>query len=660
VSKLQVALDFARRGYEVFRLGVNSKYPLPGSHGHLDATSDETTIRSWWTGALGEALDYNVGLRIPSGVVLIDLDQKKGRNGIGEFLALGGVLDGLVVRTPTNGYHVFATGPDSQNTQGTIAPGVDSRGQDGYGVAPGSTIDGVPYEIVSDNPLLPVPEAILSRLPPRRIRTASVTTHNVDDDLPANIERFRQACERAPGSVSGSWHADTLRLVAEAVRLAISCETATEIMLEVWVPKGTGFYEDGRNERWPGDVSASYDWAMRQGEHGMHSADAAYITFSGINVTVPEEDVAEKPQLRIMYSRSWAEGLAKRAEPVPYLIKGLVGPGDQMAVLGGPGCGKSVLLPYLAFCVATGTPFLERKVKQARVLYFATENGEGLERRLQVLGDRMGDPGEFLRVFPLPMNLSANSEDCEAFANTLNYWQPGLVIIDTLFAGFPETDLTDRGEFGINYVVKASKAFTNRESRPVVAYGHHTPKSGEDAYGGQQLQAMFDTTLFVKGSLKEDRTVTVRKNRMGPDGDDYTFRIASAPVCVDEEGDTITAPIIEWVETRSEEERSQAENDKWLAEVTTGARNVLDMLRRSTEFEVKEGRGCSLADQLGGGPKARISRESLCDDLVAFGLLEPTATPAVRNRVADKFLSDLKKHGFVDYDSTNVWITRQS
>lgn len=658
MDKLQYALQWASRGFPVFPLTAGTRVPLKDSRGHKEATTDAEQIKAWWTDAeTGEILNHNIGCRTPPGYVIVDLDVKDGRNGVGEYLALGGELGGLMVRTGSGGYHVYCEGPETANTIGTLAPGIDTRGPDGYGVAPGSVVKGGVYEVVADDKPLPLPTAIASRLPPRTERVERPRLYNVEDDKPANIERFIEVCRRVEPAFGGSWHDLSRNLACDAVRLAVSCDTATQIMLDYWVPRGVGFYEDNRNEKWPADVAGSYAWALTQGEHGMHATGEPVDIFAGVQVSFLEEEPCAP---KILLSRTWAEGNAKRAEPVPYLIKGLVGPGDQMAVLGGPGCGKSVLLPYLAFCTATGTPFLGRKVKQARTLYFAAENGEGLERRLQVLGDRMGDPGDWLRVFPLPINLSKDSEDCETFANTLNYYQPGLIIIDTVFAGFPETDLTDRGPTGIQWVVNAARAFANRQPKPVVAFGHHTPKTGETAYGGQQIQAMFDTTLYVEGVLKEDRSVTIRKNRMGPDGDTYSFKIASAPVSVDEEGDTITAPIIEWIETRTEEEMQRAQNASWLAEVTTGARNVLDVLKQATDRAVKNGAGSHPAEVICGAPLARIEREALAADLVSFGLVDETASPAVRARVTDHYLKDLKKHGFVDYDSGHVWIPPES
>ena len=67
-SKLDHALALARRGWPVFPLQENGKQPLPGSRGHLEATTKPDEIRARWTDALtGAALPYNIGVRPVAG-----------------------------------------------------------------------------------------------------------------------------------------------------------------------------------------------------------------------------------------------------------------------------------------------------------------------------------------------------------------------------------------------------------------------------------------------------------------------------------------------------------------------------------------------------------------------------------------------------------------
>jgi hypothetical protein len=101
----EVALAYAEVDYEVAPFARNRR-PLT-QHGHLDATTDRKQVAAWWT-RHAEALILVI---VPDGVVVLDLDAKKGKNGVGDFKLLAGVdPDAVVVpldRTQTGGLHLW-------------------------------------------------------------------------------------------------------------------------------------------------------------------------------------------------------------------------------------------------------------------------------------------------------------------------------------------------------------------------------------------------------------------------------------------------------------------------------------------------------------------------------------------------------------------------
>jgi hypothetical protein len=656
VTKLDSALAWAARGFPVFPLVENGKDPLPGSNGHLDATTDPARINAMWRDyTTGGLLEYNIGCSPRDGRhVIVDLDVKDARNGIGNYLALGGEIDGLVVRTPSGGLHVYLSTPrDTKNTIGEIAVGIDTRGSGGYGVAPGSIIDGVAYEVIQDDPILPAPKCLLDVLPEPGSRSILSSTYAVEDDLPANVARAVETAKRAAPAFSGVWHAEGFKLGCEMARIGVSQETAWEILFEHWVPRGQGFKSRDQFER---DVAGGYQESVSAGEHGSYAAPDVSI-FTKMGITPPPPDtvpVLDTPALPDLFTvRTWGQAREERGKHVPYIIKNLLGPGDIGAVLGESGSGKSVVLPYLAYCVALGQPFFGRRVKQGRVLYFAAENGEGLERRLQALGDAMGDPGDRLLTVIEDVNLSGGERDMlQRFADTINYYEADLAIVDTLFAAFPETDVTEHGEMGASRVVNIARACTTAPRKPALVFGHHVPKGGGIAYGGQKLQAMFDTTLFIEGELKQNRKVVVRKNRRGPDGDKYEFRIASAEICKDQDGDPVTAATVEVIDLEARDSDLRAAHDSWLAETNTGARTVMDTLTRLCEAAGE----ASPSDRACGLAFPRVTRSDLLVGLQTYGFFETDQTPARKERQADHLLSTLKEKGFVGFDTAYVWV----
>lgn len=67
------AIAYAAAGFEVVRLAPRSKKPAI-SHAVYSATTDQSTIRSWWD----ESPSANIGLRVPKGCILLDIDPRNG------------------------------------------------------------------------------------------------------------------------------------------------------------------------------------------------------------------------------------------------------------------------------------------------------------------------------------------------------------------------------------------------------------------------------------------------------------------------------------------------------------------------------------------------------------------------------------------------------
>ena len=70
---LQAALQYAALGWHVFPCAVGKKKPAT-PHGFKDATTDEATIRRWWT----TNPRFNIGLATGeiSGIVALDIDPR--------------------------------------------------------------------------------------------------------------------------------------------------------------------------------------------------------------------------------------------------------------------------------------------------------------------------------------------------------------------------------------------------------------------------------------------------------------------------------------------------------------------------------------------------------------------------------------------------------
>jgi hypothetical protein len=115
------------------------------------ATTNPALIQTWWS---ERYKGYNVGVATGRGLLVLDVDTKKGKLGLESLERLEKELKvpwGLFrVRTPSGGLHVYLQAPKDFTTKQRVNnlpgfPGIDIT----HCVASlGSSIDGVPYEIV--------------------------------------------------------------------------------------------------------------------------------------------------------------------------------------------------------------------------------------------------------------------------------------------------------------------------------------------------------------------------------------------------------------------------------------------------------------------------------------------------------------------------------
>lgn len=130
---LSAALAYAQHGFPVIPLC--GKVPAC-PHGSADASINPETIRSWWS----DTPSANIGLATGFRFWVLDVDTKSGGDDSLESLELthGKLPNTLSQVTGTGGRHFLFQLPSDftvRNSQGTIAPGIDTRGSGGYIVA---------------------------------------------------------------------------------------------------------------------------------------------------------------------------------------------------------------------------------------------------------------------------------------------------------------------------------------------------------------------------------------------------------------------------------------------------------------------------------------------------------------------------------------------
>ncbi|TDB79021.1 DNA primase [Actinomadura sp. KC216] len=223
------ALTCAARGWHVFPVAIGDKEPPRGTRWKQTATTDPDAIREMWA-----RRPYNIGIACgPSRLLVIDLDlPKPGEHPPPEW-AVPGVNDGadvfamvceqagqpmpletFHVRTRRGGSHLYFTAPGGirlTNTSGDKGEGlgwkVDTRGDGGYVVGPGSFVD-LPDGTGTYTPIhtpapAPLPGWLAERLrpaplPPQRPVTVKLATGNRGAYLGKAVNASLEAIAAAP------------------------------------------------------------------------------------------------------------------------------------------------------------------------------------------------------------------------------------------------------------------------------------------------------------------------------------------------------------------------------------------------------------------------------------------------------------------------------
>ncbi|MCK9601730.1 MAG: bifunctional DNA primase/polymerase, partial [Sphaerochaeta sp.] len=205
---LAAALAYAARGWAVFPVGPDKAPRCP--HGYKDAATDLDAIRELWRDQPAAGIGLACGA---SGIVAIDLDVKRGIDGIGAYEALGIVADPLISQTPSGGLHLLFADPGGmiRNSAGKLAPGVDVRADGGYIVLPPSETAGGRYTAQGDwdrkPPVLPAELVALLTAPDPEPQAPQRSPAPVLADDPGAYWLGRALATAAPGNrnETGFW-----------------------------------------------------------------------------------------------------------------------------------------------------------------------------------------------------------------------------------------------------------------------------------------------------------------------------------------------------------------------------------------------------------------------------------------------------------------------
>ncbi len=262
-------------------------------------------------------------------------------------------------------------------------------------------------------------------------------------------------------------------------------------------------------------------------------------------------------------SNSWKYHTGEAPAPSRWLIKRILLETGTAIMSGQWGTFKTTVALHIAVCIMAGLPFAGRYQVKRRgaVLYFALE-GEGmLHARLSAIAAHHGvtDQLPFAWRGDCPALTDQNAVDklCrlanEAAAELKRKFDlpVALIIIDTMItaAGFAAGE--DNDAAAAQKVMTALRITSQRTGALVVGIDHFGKVVETGTRGSSAKEGAADVVIALladrelSGGVKNTR-LALRKLRDGVSGFEIPFTVRIVETGTDDDGDPITAPVIDW------------------------------------------------------------------------------------------------------------------
>ncbi|MGI9251286.1 MAG: AAA family ATPase [Pseudohongiellaceae bacterium] len=499
MTLLEHALHLASLGFRVFPLQPNSKEPWPGHSWPDLATTDTARISEYWS----NTPDANIGIACGQGVSVIDLDPDKSTLEDQEaFLAQHDVFidDFMSVETPRGGFHIYAS-DDIANSVSGIFPGIDTRGNGGYVVGPGSIIDGRHYVAVADRTVHSL--GTVGHELCHAFDTPAATiqvSQDVDLDHPANVTRAKQhVMSLYEGTQQGERDVTLFKAAATVCDYGLSDGVALGILLEL----NEAFEEPDDTETVEAKLASARrnSQNVRSGIEASKSLHRAFLDYGAMLPPEVREQSSRPSEARSALPEIVRVGDLADLPPIEWLVDGFIEKGSTCLFIGDTNTYKTYQALALANCIVRGIPWNGYEIPTARpVLYMAGEGRRGVYSRIQAWQNThaAGDEIEPLHIM-LGCAQFNDPEHLKGLDAFLGKYPDCVVVIDTLSkasAGWSENDNDDMNAF----IARCDEMSRERGATSIVL--HHPAKSTQMARGASALRLGADTELSFNSDAK--------------------------------------------------------------------------------------------------------------------------------------------------------------
>ena len=332
-TQLETALTFAKNNVRVFPLKYNSKGEQILHSWKEEATTDIKQIEKWFIDK-----DYNIGICTGDGLAVIDVDVKqslKGKELVEKFA--DDFPKTYTVRTPSGGFHLYYKVDRPIKNRVRIYDEIDIRGDNGYVVGEGSSIDYKYY--VSNNKEIAVANDFVYQFleATSQMKQVQAASFEKIDEGQRNDFLFRMGCSMQTKGFDDETICNALNIENQK-----KCNPPLE-------------------------------------EKEIDTIYRSIIKYSKNGLEIPKE-----PPLFGRFTSK--QLLDEKLEKIPAIVENMLTPG--VALFGAPQkTGKTFFCLQLADAITTGKDFLNHKVKKGSILYLAFEDHKySISERLNRMG----------------------------------------------------------------------------------------------------------------------------------------------------------------------------------------------------------------------------------------------------------------------------------
>jgi KaiC/GvpD/RAD55 family RecA-like ATPase len=400
-ANLQAARTAAKHGFRVFPLRSkeetlkNGKLRKPKSPHITDwqrkATVKESQIRQW-SRQFPDCL-FGTLTGPEAGFAVIDLDQHGEKDGFAALAAMGVTMESAITaKTAGGGEHHFVAADGIPTTPGVIAPGVDTKGEGGFIVIPGTVLpDGRTYRFTEGDwealalardlvGLQEAPAPLVAALRPRRDAPEPVQPAEDQSDIPEAVAHALKMLDVAKGRVAEAEDGQRTRtLYMEALWMGgfVACSVLTEeeaaaALMEAAADAGmTADYD-------PDDLH-------RQIANGLRTGAKFPILWRDPTEDFPEraDPDEDAPPAASPFFMDMADLLATPPPPREWHVKDWIPCKAVHMLAGDGGTGKSLLGLQLAVATGTEGEWLGHPIGKpgVAIYYGAEDDSDELHRR---------------------------------------------------------------------------------------------------------------------------------------------------------------------------------------------------------------------------------------------------------------------------------------